>query len=230
VQDAHSNVFAINGQTYTAVVTKNVVSVCSTVVSSGAVAQTLPGGLVASYGSNGLNIRSSSKLTITHQASKAGLAAAGISTLFDTTLTIAGETIIVSECPTPSGAIAVGTATLTVGGPTLTLANGEVISRATDGLVFSLSTSVALDQSEENKNGASATASTDSSGQIVSGGSILSAKSGGSQASLSGTSRNTGTSASIQRASSTSKSAGSRNVLSLSLVVLAFVAMCLALG
>ena len=245
VKAAHSNVFAINDQTYTAVVTKNVVSVCSTIITSGATAQTLPGGLVASYGSQGLNIQSSRTLTIAHQTSRAAGAVAGTSTPFDTTLTIAGQTIVVSECPTPSGAIAVGSATLVLGGPATTLADGEVISRASDGLVFSLSTSVALEQTEENESAASgatnaaatATASTDSSGQSADGGSRVSANSFASKTSVTGNDRNSASSISIQRTSTsiqrttpTSKSAGSHNILSLGSLLLPLVALSLAIG
>ncbi|GAB7341296.1 hypothetical protein MBLNU457_7567t1 [Dothideomycetes sp. NU457] len=172
---AYSEVFAVNDQTYTAVVTKNIVSICSTTISSGAAAQTVPGGLVVSYGSHVLKIQGSSTLFLTDKATRAGVppvsgqtpfkttlniagetiviseyptpteavavdqaGAPAVSgqTSFTTTLTIAGETIVVSQYPTPTDAIAVGSTNLVIGGPATTLANGEVISYASDGLVF----------------------------------------------------------------------------------------------
>jgi len=228
----YSNVFVVNGQTYTAVVTKNIVSVFSTIITSGATSQRLPGGLLASYGSSVLNIEGSSTLLITHQATQAGVPAVSAALPFKTTLNIAGETIVVSEYPTPTGAIAVGSTMLVMGGSATTLANGEVISHASDGLVITWFTAVALEQDGKftdassgtrNAQGGAATASAKLSGQVDNGlstqGARTSANSLISQTGTTGTSRNTGSSASIQRITPTGKSAASSNAAPLGLVI-----------
>jgi hypothetical protein len=146
-----SKAVVVGGQTYTAVASGTEVRISTITLVVGGTRQTLDHGLVASYGNSGVVFQGSTTFILTPAANAPPDCTAcyivspgypdGDSRGKSYTVTVNGEKMTAYQLNT-GGAITIGTMTLTPGGTASTLASGEILSAATNGLVVQWSSTV----------------------------------------------------------------------------------------
>ena len=161
--ESQHRVFAVNGQTFTADATSDVVLVGSQTLTKGASAQTLPGSVVASYGADGLVIKSSSAIGMSRLAGGSNAVGTGTGSGATTVVTIVNQIVTVSQC-NPSGALAVGSTTLLSGGAPVTLQDGLVVSDVDGSLDWTWASTVAINAETASSRGSSGYASSTDNG------------------------------------------------------------------
>ncbi|CZT14981.1 uncharacterized protein RCC_00900 [Ramularia collo-cygni] len=128
----------IGGQTYMATGSGNHAVVGSVTYSSGAAAQTLPNGIVASYGSDGIVFDHTTMITFDDAQPTNGPTTPDADTVV---VTVSGSSALTVVQSSDGGVIVAGTYTLTPGAGAVTLEDGQVLSAATGGVaVYSKST------------------------------------------------------------------------------------------
>ncbi|KAK5133908.1 hypothetical protein LTR08_007137 [Meristemomyces frigidus] len=143
---AWTQTFTANSQTWTASACGAHACIGPTTLSAAQPAQTLPGGLVASYNSNGLAVQGRSIIVPPSATPTHGLPGPsrfGHADVVGQTVVTIGTQAVTVQRAGESGAVAVvGSATLVAGGAATTLQDGQVLSAGHEALVVGWSSDV----------------------------------------------------------------------------------------
>ncbi|KAK5119898.1 hypothetical protein LTR85_007224 [Meristemomyces frigidus] len=142
-----AHVFTENGNVWTASVCGAYACIGTVTVTADQPAQTLPNGVIASYGSKGLVIQGSTTITAPSltQDNEIPGPSRHPGGVIQTVVTIAAQPITIQRQDGGDGTVLVGSGTLVPGGTATTLPDGEVLSAGDGGLVAAWHSTILLD-------------------------------------------------------------------------------------